>query len=110
MLPWIAAALVLAAIIAGVAVWNLKQRPNRVRSCVLNTNCRRASNSAVYCYAALAVSPDGKQFVYSTTKGLYLRSVDELTAKLIPELKGHVNRSSHPTANGSATFLALIGS
>jgi serine/threonine-protein kinase len=36
----------------------------------------------------LAVSSDGKQFVYSTSKGLYLRSVDELTAKLIAGTEG----------------------
>lgn len=36
----------------------------------------------------IAVSPDGKQFVYSTTKGLFLRSVNELTAKLIPGSEG----------------------
>jgi eukaryotic-like serine/threonine-protein kinase len=33
--------------------------------------------------SAIAVSPNGKQFVYSTPKGLYLRSVDESSAKLI---------------------------
>ena len=32
----------------------------------------------------LAVSPDGSQFVYGTTEGLYLRSVDALDARLIP--------------------------
>ena len=34
--------------------------------------------------ALLAVSPDGRQFVYSTSEGLYLRSMDELDARLIP--------------------------
>jgi hypothetical protein len=32
---------------------------------------------------ALTISPDGSQFVYGTTKGLYLRSVDALNARLI---------------------------
>ena len=31
-----------------------------------------------------ALSHDGKKFVYCTNKGLYLRSIDELDAKLIP--------------------------
>ncbi len=31
----------------------------------------------------LAISPDGSQFVYSTTKGLYLRSINELASKLV---------------------------
>ena len=82
-LPWVAAAVVLGIIIAGVAVWKLKPTPNRVRSCALTTNCRRTSNSAILAIPTLAVSPDGRQFVYSTAKGLYLRSMDELDAKLI---------------------------
>jgi hypothetical protein len=32
---------------------------------------------------ALAVSPDGKQFVYSTPNGLYISSVNDLSASLI---------------------------
>jgi len=32
----------------------------------------------------LAVSPDGRRFVYNTMNGLYLRSLDELEARLIP--------------------------
>ena len=36
----------------------------------------------------IAVSPDGRQIVYSTPKGLYLRSVDELTAKPIVGTEG----------------------
>jgi len=32
---------------------------------------------------SLAVSPDGSQFIYPTNKGLYLRSVDALDARLI---------------------------
>ena len=34
--------------------------------------------------AVLAVSPDGRQFVYNTTQGLYLRSMDALEARLLP--------------------------
>ncbi|MEJ2244558.1 MAG: hypothetical protein P8Y80_00510, partial [Acidobacteriota bacterium] len=32
----------------------------------------------------LAISPDDSQFVYGTTKGLYIRSMDELIARHIP--------------------------
>jgi serine/threonine-protein kinase len=32
----------------------------------------------------LAISPDGRRFVYNTTDGLYVRSMDELEARLIP--------------------------
>jgi Tol biopolymer transport system component/predicted Ser/Thr protein kinase len=32
----------------------------------------------------LTISPDGRRFVYNTTDGLYVRSMDELGARLIP--------------------------
>ncbi len=44
------------------------------------TNCPRVSNSD---QGRLAVSPDGRHFVYGTSKGLYLRSMDELDARLV---------------------------
>jgi len=34
---------------------------------------------------AFALSPDGRRFVYNTTEGLYVRSMDELEARLIPD-------------------------
>ena len=85
--------------------------PNRVRSCALITTCRRTSNSAISAIAALAVSPDGKQFVYSTTKGLYLRSVDELAAKLIAGTEGNTQQPFFsPDGKWIGYFSALIGS
>jgi eukaryotic-like serine/threonine-protein kinase len=82
-LPWAAAALVLGLIIAGVAVWKLKPtEPRQVMR--FEYELPEGQQFSDLTYAALAVSPDGKQFVYSTTKGLYLRSVDELIAKFIP--------------------------
>ena len=88
-LPWVAAALVLGAIIAGVAVWELKQapapEPHRVIRLDHNLPEDRQLNidlSGNFGHT-LAVSPDGNQFVYSTSKGLYLRSVNELGARLI---------------------------
>jgi serine/threonine-protein kinase len=38
----------------------------------------------IYTNPNLAVSPDGRKFVFCTTEGLYLRSVDSLDARLIP--------------------------
>ena len=34
--------------------------------------------------ALIAVSPDGRRFVYNTVDGLYLRSMDALEARLLP--------------------------
>jgi serine/threonine protein kinase len=86
-LPWAAAALVLGLIIAGVAVWNLRTPESRpvMRFDYDLPEGQQLSSSGL---PSLAVSPDGKQFVYSTTNGLYLRSADELTAKLIAGTEG----------------------
>jgi serine/threonine protein kinase len=82
MLPWLAAAVILAAIIAGVAIWKLKPpEPRQVMRFYFDL--QESPTFSEQSGATLAVSPDGKQFVYSTSKGLYMRSVDELTARLI---------------------------
>ena len=86
MLPWVVA--ILGILIVGIAVWNLKQAPaperNRVIRLDHNLPEDRQLNIVEGNYGhTLAVSPDGNQFVYSTSKGLYLRSVNELGASLI---------------------------
>ncbi len=84
-LPWAVA--VLGIIIAGFIAWKMK--PSEPRQ-VMRFECelpdgQQFSNLLL---PVLAVSPDGRQFVYSTTNGLYIRSVDELTAKLIAGTEG----------------------
>jgi Tol biopolymer transport system component len=82
MLAWIAAAVVLSAILTGVAIWKLK--PAAPRQVIrLYHDLPESQQFSDLNYQALAVSPDGEKIVYSTTKGLYIRSIDELTAKLI---------------------------
>jgi Tol biopolymer transport system component len=90
-LPWIAAVVVLAAIIAGVAVWSLKPTPQSESRQVTRFYYELPKDQRLghYLERAVAVSPDGRQFVYSTTGGgLYLRSMDELDAKFIAGTEG----------------------
>ena len=81
-LPW-AAAIVLSLIVGGVAVWNLRPapEPGRVSRSAYDLpedqSLRQVGNAVV------ALSPDGSSFVYNTQDGLYLRSMDELEARLI---------------------------
>jgi serine/threonine protein kinase/Tol biopolymer transport system component len=79
---WVAAAVVLAVIIAGIAVWKLKPTEPRqvVRLEHVLPEDQQFSSLRLW---MLAVSTDGKQVAYSTPTGLYLRSVDEMTAKHI---------------------------
>jgi serine/threonine protein kinase len=85
MLPWVAA--ILGVIIVGVGIWNLR-KPEPRQVIRLDYELPEGQQFGGLLMGALAVSPDGKQLVYSTTKGLYLRSVDELAAKLISGTEG----------------------
>jgi Tol biopolymer transport system component len=88
-LPWVAVAVVLTAIIAGLAVWKLRPaEPRQVMRFDYELPEGQQFSTTTSGMFTLAVSPDGKQFVYPTPKGLYLRSVNELTAKLISGTEG----------------------
>jgi serine/threonine protein kinase/Tol biopolymer transport system component len=87
-LPWIAAAIVLTAVIAGVAVWKAKSpEPRQVGRFSYELPVDQQFGDLFD--RALAVSPDGRQFVYTTSRGLYLRSMDKLDAKLIAGTEGN---------------------
>ena len=87
-LPWVAAVAVLGAVVGGLAVWNLRKPEPRqvVRFDYLLPEGQEFSKTMS---PVLAISPDGKHIVYSTPQGLYLRSMDELAAKLIPGTEGN---------------------
>ncbi len=82
-LRWIALAVVLSVIVAGMAGWYLKPEPpgSVVRFDYELPAGQQFRNTA---RPVVAVSPDGQQFVYNATGGLYLRSMDELEARIIP--------------------------
>jgi eukaryotic-like serine/threonine-protein kinase len=88
LLPWLLAILVI--VIVGVAIWYLKPtsppEPRQVMRFDYELPDGQQFGEALF--PPLAVSPDGKQVVYSTTKGLYMRSVNELTAKPIAGTEG----------------------
>jgi serine/threonine protein kinase len=78
----IAAAVILTAIIVGVVVLNLK-KPESSEITRFYYELPEGQQFSSPIGKVLAVSPDGKQFVYSTSQGLHLRSIGELDAKLI---------------------------
>ena len=89
-LPLAAGALVAVGLLSGLAAWTLKPEPAReprdvVRSTHLlpaNVTFRNTARRAV------AVSPDGRRFVYNGVGGLYLRQMDALDAQVIPGTEG----------------------
>ena len=75
--------LVIAVLASGLAVWNLRPLAPRPVSrfdydLPDGHQLRRLQRGVV------ALSPDGRQFVYNTAAGLFVRSMDELDARLIP--------------------------
>jgi serine/threonine protein kinase len=82
MLPWVAVAVVLTAIIVGVFIWNLRA-PEPRRVIRLDYVLPENQQFSVDLVSSLAVSPDGTQVVYSTPGGIYIRSENELDARLI---------------------------
>jgi serine/threonine protein kinase len=86
-IPLVAAITILGIIIAGVAIWYLKPapppEPKRVMRFSYELPEDQQFNSGIMLDILLAVSPDSSQFVYCTTNGLYLRSVDALDARFI---------------------------
>jgi serine/threonine protein kinase len=86
-IPWVAAAIALTAVIIGVAVWILKPSPPPELKQVVRFSHEIPEDQQFYRTIngifPIAVSPDGTQILYSTTKGLYLLSVNELVARPI---------------------------
>jgi Tol biopolymer transport system component len=80
MLPWIGA--VLGIVIGGVAVWKLKQ-PEPPPVTRFSYELPKGQRFSAQNLSLLAVSADGRQFVYSAQKGLYLRSMSKYQARLI---------------------------
>ncbi|HXG87492.1 MAG TPA: protein kinase [Vicinamibacterales bacterium] len=83
-LPGVMTAIV-AALLTGVAAWriwpSLEPRPTTRFDYVVPENQPLANATQ---RPVIATSPDGRSYVYQTTEGLYLRSMGDLEARLIP--------------------------
>ncbi|MFC1839218.1 adenylate/guanylate cyclase domain-containing protein [Thermodesulfobacteriota bacterium] len=82
-LPWVAAAVILTAIIVGVVIWNMRvPEPKQVvRFTYELPEDQQFSRSPL---SSLAVSPDGNRFIYCTAEGIRIRSIAEFNSSLIP--------------------------
>jgi serine/threonine protein kinase/Tol biopolymer transport system component len=82
-LTLIAATFILTAVIVGAAIWYLRptEPPQVMRS---DYELPEDQQLLIAGGTQISISPDGRRMVYCTTDGLYIRSIDELTAKLIP--------------------------
>jgi eukaryotic-like serine/threonine-protein kinase len=85
MLPWIVA--IFGIVIAGAAAWKLRtpEPPWVTRFCYELPKDQQFGD--IY-ECAFAVSPDGRQLVYSTNRELYLRPMTDLDARPVPGTMG----------------------
>ena len=84
MLRWIAVTAVVSVVVAGLAGWYLKPSEPRPAIRFYHVLPEGQAFTGVG-RPMLAVSPDGSEFLYNTNEGLYLRSMDELYARLVTE-------------------------
>jgi serine/threonine-protein kinase len=80
MLPWVAASILLTALVVGVAVWNLNPLPasgpvSRFFHVLPDDQSLTGVGRSV-----VAVSPEGTQVVYVANEQLYLRNLNQLAA------------------------------
>jgi Tol biopolymer transport system component len=92
--------LLLVAVIASLAAWNLKPSPPQpVSRLVVNLPLGQQLAGLEY-GPAVALSPDGTQLAYVARQGgaqqIYLRAMDTLEAKPIPATEGGVSPSFSP--------------
>jgi serine/threonine-protein kinase len=81
-LPWAAASLILGAL----GGWLMKPMPLTEPRSVIRFDYEASEGQTLRTPGrpVIALSPDGRHFVYNTVRGLYLRSMETLSAKLIP--------------------------
>ena len=78
-------ALLLGGVIAGIAGWMIKPEPTAARLVTrFAYDLPQGQQFNNIGRTVMALSPDGSRFVYNTLQGLYLRSMDQLDAHLIP--------------------------
>jgi eukaryotic-like serine/threonine-protein kinase len=106
-LAWVATAAILSAIIAGFAVWQLK--PNQIveRRDVTRFDYDLPKDQELVlnnlAEPLIAVSPDGRQLAYCTPQGIYLRSINEMGARLI---RGTEDQPRQPVFSPDGQWIA----
>jgi len=68
----------------GLIGWSLRAMPEPPSVTRFDYDLLEGQSLRTPGWPLLAVSPDGRHFVYNTQDGLYLRAMDELEARLIP--------------------------
>ncbi|HUF72230.1 MAG TPA: protein kinase [Gammaproteobacteria bacterium] len=105
----VVAAFLIGGLLLGYAGWAIRSAPelppapvNRFTHFVPEGQALRNPGRAV-----VALSPDGRHFVYNTTDGLYLRSMDELEARRIPGTEENLSNPFFSPDGQSVAYFAF---
>jgi Tol biopolymer transport system component len=109
LVPLVAGCLLGAVLVGGVGslFWPMAQpRPvNRwVYEIPLELELRPSANSRL-----IAMAPDGRSFVFNAAKGLYLRKLDELEARLIPGTEEFLTNPFFAPDAGAIGYTTSLG-
>jgi serine/threonine protein kinase len=99
-LLWIAAT-ALPAVIVGSIIWNFRTSSRSEPLPITRFSYELPSD-----LTGFAASPNGRQFVYTTSRGLYLQSFDEIDPKLIP---GTEERARRPFFSPDGKWIGYFG-
>src|SRR5262249_53617697 len=105
-LPWVAAALLIGAVIT----WVLKPSPAAEPRPLTRFDYELAEGLQFRNNGrnVVALSPDGRYFVYNTIRGLFVRSMDTLTARVIPGTE-EASSSPFPSPDGEWVGYYAVG-
>jgi Tol biopolymer transport system component len=106
---WLAASALLTAGVAAVLAWSLwpdaAPRPvNRFAIELPSAQILRNTGRHI-----VALSPDGRQFAYNTTRGIYLRRMGQLEAALLPETGETLTNPFFSPDSQSLAYYAFAG-
>ncbi len=98
-----------AAVAAGLVAWALRSEPepkpvNRFAYTAPEGQAPRSAGRSV-----IALSRDGRHFVYNTLEGLYLRSMDDLEARPIPRTEENLANPFFSPDGQSVAYVAATG-
>jgi Tol biopolymer transport system component len=80
----LAATVIIAVLVTGIAAWILRPTPPPRPLNRFSYTLPQEQTLRLPVVTTMALAPDGRRFVYNTTDGFYLRSMDALEARLIP--------------------------
>jgi Tol biopolymer transport system component len=109
--PWVlsavAAAVVLAGVIVGVTTWALRPPPNPPAIAQFSIAPAGAAFSGLT-GRVLTLSPDGRLLAYTANRRIYVRSLEELEATVIPGLEAEFPLNPEFSPDGqSLAFLSV---